>query len=193
MTSHVENDVILTCDVCSHPPASYSWKRNGEIIEGETNKQFQIEKITMATLGNYTCVAENKIRNNAYKREFVFDLTLKGPQHKPTNLQVMSKTSAGVCLNSNPGFDGGQGMTLDPGNEIVSSSDFPVTNSLDGKTTSYHIPSLRSNTTYGYNNLSNSPVSVIEITTRGMNSLSRPTILYLRQYIYMSDIMVMIY
>ena len=183
------NDVILTCDVCSHPPASYSWKRNGEIIEGETNKQFQIEKITIAALGNYTCVAENKIQNKAYKVEFAFDLTLTEPPNKPINFKVTSMTSAGGCLNSNPGFDGGQGMTLDPGNEIVNSSDFPVTNTLDGKTTSYHIPSLRSNTTYDYNN---SPMSVIEITTRGMNCLSRSTILYLRQYRYMSDIMIMI-
>ena len=176
VTADEGNDVILTCDVCSHPPASYIWIRNGEIIEGETNEQFQIEKITIAALGNYTCVAENNIQNKAYKKEFAFDLTLKGPPHKPTNFKVTSRTSVGVCLSWIPGFDGGSEMTLNLTHQIVTSSGSPVTSTLDGKTTSYCLTSLRSNTTYQveltannrYNGASKSLPAVFEVGTRGM-------------------------
>ena len=75
-----DNDVIMTCDVCSKPRASISWTLDGEelpndVIVSPSGSSITIPEVHEEHFGVYNCTGVNMIEDKTYSR--VFGLELK--------------------------------------------------------------------------------------------------------------------
>ena len=74
-----DNDVIMTCDVCSKPRANISWTLDGEelpndVIVSQSGSSITIPEVHEEHLGMYNCTAVNMIEDKNYSRLFAVEL-----------------------------------------------------------------------------------------------------------------------
>ena len=74
-----DNDVIMTCDVCSKPHASISWTLGEEdlpddVIVSQSGSSITIPEVHEEHLGLYHCTAVNVIEDKTYSIVFTVEL-----------------------------------------------------------------------------------------------------------------------
>ena len=53
-------DVTFQCKATGTPPLEYSWKFNGDVLEGETKSTLTIDKVNWKDAGTYQCCVTNR-------------------------------------------------------------------------------------------------------------------------------------
>ena len=74
-----DKDVIMTCDVCSKPYASFSWTLSeddlpDDVIVSQSGSSITIPEVHEEHLGLYHCTAVNVIEDKTYSRVFGLEL-----------------------------------------------------------------------------------------------------------------------
>ena len=61
----VATSINLICTAVGHPPPTYQWYKDGDLLPGETRSYLYITDPSPEKRGNYTCVASNSQGNSS--------------------------------------------------------------------------------------------------------------------------------
>ena len=82
------DNVILECNVCSNPPANFTWYRHGTVISYD--KEYKLNNVSKEDTGYYTCIASTTIDGQIHDHSFniVLSVNVVSPLSK-TNIIVI--------------------------------------------------------------------------------------------------------
>ena len=60
--------ITLTCQADGHPPPTFSWKFNGNVVNGAQQNTLVLTSVEVKDAGNYTCVASNSLGSKEVTR-----------------------------------------------------------------------------------------------------------------------------
>ena len=175
MSVEMGQDTVLSCDICSNPPATIRWIHEGRNII-DNSRTYTVYNVTQNNTGNYICIVTNVIRDHSVQKHFLFSVHLPGPPHVPGDFHVTSRTSASVCLSWRPGYDGGYKVQFSLLMRQNGESDDELVAPNIPETTSQHcVRGLNQQTTYEfqlvarnkYNGGSESEAASVQASTKG--------------------------